>query len=86
MPTYEYRCATNGHVIEVKHRMSESISTWGELCQLAEVALGDTEISAPVEKVIAATTLHTPKIGEWKKNNSKPKPQHVHGPGCGCGH
>ena len=32
MPTYDYRCDTNGQVLEVSHRMSEPLSTWGELC------------------------------------------------------
>ncbi len=29
MPTYDYRCETNGQVVEVKHGMSEVLKTWG---------------------------------------------------------
>jgi len=32
MPTYEYRCETNGRTLEVSHSMRETIATWGELC------------------------------------------------------
>ena len=35
MPTYDYRCEANGRVVEVRHRMSERLTTWGELCKLA---------------------------------------------------
>ena len=48
MPTYDYRCNTNGRVLEVSHRMSENLSTWGELCRQAGVETGDTPAEAPV--------------------------------------
>ncbi|MCP5420734.1 MAG: zinc ribbon domain-containing protein, partial [Gammaproteobacteria bacterium] len=37
---------------EVSHRMSESLSTWGELCQQADWPLGDTAADTPVKKLI----------------------------------
>lgn len=52
MPTYDYRCATNGRVVEVRHPMSESVSTWGELCALAGIDAGETSVNTPVEKLI----------------------------------
>ncbi len=52
MPTYDYRCEFNGQIIEVKHRMNERASTWGELCALAGVAPGDTPLDSAVEKLI----------------------------------
>ncbi len=51
MPTYDYRCDTNGQVLEVSHRMSESLATWGELCARAETELGDTPAEAPVHRL-----------------------------------
>ena len=52
MPSYDYRCPVNGQVIEVKHRMTEHVQDWGELCALAGIATGDTPADAPVEKLI----------------------------------
>ena len=40
MPTYDYRCDANGRTLEVSHRMSESLSTWGELCERAGIRPG----------------------------------------------
>ncbi len=57
MPTYDYRCTTNGHVLEVSHRMSENLSTWGELCRQAGVETGDTPAEAPVERLATGGTI-----------------------------
>jgi hypothetical protein len=51
MPTYDYRCESNGRVLEVSHRMTENLSTWGELCQRAGVDTGDTPADAPVHRL-----------------------------------
>jgi hypothetical protein len=51
MPTYDYRCDSNGRVLEVSHRMSETLNTWGELCQQAGVDTGDTPADAPVQRL-----------------------------------
>lgn len=51
MPTYDYRCDSNGQIVEVRHRMSESLSTWGELCARAEISPGDTPTDAPVHRL-----------------------------------
>lgn len=51
MPTYDYRCETNGRVLEVSHRMSESLSTWGELCERAGIEPADTPVDAPVHRL-----------------------------------
>ena len=52
MPSYDYRCEHNGQVIEVMHKMSEKLSTWGELCELSGKELGDTPADAPVVRLI----------------------------------
>lgn len=51
MPTYDYCCDTNGRVLEVSHRMSESLATWGELCTRAGIDNGDTPVDAPVHRL-----------------------------------
>jgi hypothetical protein len=51
MPTYDYRCDANGQVLEVSHRMSESLSTWGELCARVGLDGGDTPADAPVHRL-----------------------------------
>jgi predicted nucleic acid-binding Zn ribbon protein len=51
MPTYDYRCETNDRVVEVNHRMSESLATWGELCERTGTTLGDTPADAPVHRL-----------------------------------
>lgn len=51
MPTYDYRCDTNGRVLEVRHRMSEQLNTWGELCACVGAETGDTPAEAPVHRL-----------------------------------
>jgi hypothetical protein len=55
MPNYDYHCAANGRTLEVKHRMSETVATWGELCALAGIATEHTPLDSPVAKVLSAT-------------------------------
>ena len=52
MPTYDYRCEANGQVVEVKHGMSELLTTWGELCEQAGVEPGETPPETPVKRLI----------------------------------
>ena len=52
MPTYQYYCTDNQQTLEVMHRMSATIETWGELCELAEQTPGSTPADAPVEKLL----------------------------------
>lgn len=86
MPTYDYICPANGRVVEVSHRMSDSVSTWAELCERTGTELDSTPADSPVQKKICAPAVATPKIGEWKKKPAKPKNAipHTHGSGCGC--
>ncbi len=51
MPTYDYLCEANGRVVEVKHRMSETLSNWGEVCELAGIEADDTPVDAPVQRL-----------------------------------
>ncbi len=57
MPTYDYLCEENGQQVEVRHRMSEEIHTWGELCERAGIDCGDTPAAAPVKKLATGGQL-----------------------------
>ncbi len=50
MPRYEYFCPNNGQSLIVRHCRSESIRTWGELCQAASAEVGSTPSDAVVEQ------------------------------------
>lgn len=52
MPTYDYCCDANNTVIEIKHRMSEQIKTWGDLCERSDMDKGDTPADTPVRRLI----------------------------------
>ena len=54
MPYYEYRCASNGQTLEVRHGMNERLGTWGELALRAGTDPGDTPTDAPVERLMSA--------------------------------
>jgi hypothetical protein len=51
MPTYDYHCDANGRTVEVNHRMSESLATWGELCDRVGIEAGDTPPDAPIHRL-----------------------------------
>lgn len=57
MPTYDYRCDANERVVEVQHRMSEELATWGELCAAAGIEPGDTPVDSPVRKLATGGNL-----------------------------
>lgn len=54
MPYYEYRCASNGRTLEVRHGMDERLTTWGELARRARAETGETPADAPVERLLSA--------------------------------
>ncbi len=51
MPTYDYRCDSNDRIVEVNHRMSHRVVTWGELCDMAGIETGETEATTPVVRL-----------------------------------
>jgi predicted nucleic acid-binding Zn ribbon protein len=67
MPRYDYYCEANDRQVEVTHAMTERLVTWGEVCERANVALGDTPAQTPVRKLISsggivrASVLKTPE-------------------------
>ena len=80
MLTYQYRCDQNGETIEVRHRMTERLGTWGEVCSKAERDLGSTPADAPVERVISGGLLGTVNGGTTKSGGMPSLPM----AGC-CG-
>ena len=64
MPTYDYVCPKNGRVLSVFHAMSERIATWGELCDRAPAEVGETDRTAPVERLIGTGHVLAPKSGK----------------------
>jgi len=57
MPTYDYLCPDNGMKIEVLHKIDELLTNWGELCERAHIAPGDTPLDAPVRKLITSAAV-----------------------------
>ena len=68
MPVYDYYCKKNERTVEVIHPMSVKLSTWGEICYVAQIPLGDTDPLAPVERIIrtAPGVSVTPSNSELK--------------------
>ncbi len=60
MPLYDYLCKANGRTIEVNHPIDAVLKTWGELCYVAQITLGDTDPAEPVRKVISAPNISIP--------------------------
>ncbi len=76
MPTYDYLCETNGRKIEVNHKMSETIDSWGQLCQQAGVEPGETPADTPVKRLITG--------GAIISSSSQSEPAPVCGTGGCC--
>jgi hypothetical protein len=79
MPTYDYYCEANDRKVEVSHRMSETISSWGDLCRQAEIDPGSTPPDAPVRRLITGGAV----IGSASR--AEPVPPCTSGPCCGGG-
>lgn len=57
VPIYDYLCEENGRVVEVAHKLSESIATWGELCARAGLVDEQTSAEAPVRRLIGGSAV-----------------------------
>ena len=64
MPYYEYECAANGQTVEVRHGMSEELTTWGQLVDRAAVDPGDTPADAPIQRIMSAPVPVTGSTGD----------------------
>ncbi len=76
MPYYEYQCATNGEIVEVRHGMSERLTTWGQLVDRAAVDPGDTPKDAPIQRIMSTTVAVTATSGQANFQGC--------GTGCAC--
>ncbi len=81
MPTYDYRCEANEKVVEVRHAMSLSIATWGELCEVAGIDAGETPAASPVNKI-----LNTGGVVRSSSLKNPEAPPCMTGQGCAGGH
>ena len=70
MPTYDYYCPANDEQVEVRHSMSETVATWGEICERTGRDCGDTPADAPVERKISGGSV----VGSSALNNPEPSP------------
>jgi len=88
MPSYDYLCKANQKIVEVRHRMNERVSTWGELCRLADIEPGDTPLDAPVEKlitggnVVSSSALKNPEPACGSGTCGQPTPACCGGGAC----
>lgn len=82
MPAYDYVCAANGEVVEVRHGMNERLETWGELCERAGHDPGSTPADSPVTKQFGGGGNLLVKGGA--KAPAPAKPRGGHGGGCPC--
>ena len=76
MPYYEYQCVENGEIVEVRHGMSEQLTTWGELAARAAVDPGDTRTDAPIQRIMSSTVTLTGTSGQADFRGC--------GTGCAC--
>ena len=65
MPNYDYHCDENGQTVEVYHDINTKLKTWGEVCYVAQIPMGDTDVSTPVRLVIRPVAISVP-IGNSK--------------------
>lgn len=77
MALYDYYCEANDRTVEVRHGMSGSVKTWGELCEMAGIETGDTAADAPLRKLMGAPV---PMTGSSGGPSSGP----ACGTSCGC--
>ena len=59
MPKYDYRCELNHRTVEVSHPINATVATWGELCDLAGIEIGETPEDSPVHKIISGGFVST---------------------------
>lgn len=63
MPVYYYHCDANDRTVEVEHTINAKLGTWGEVCFVAQIPLGDTDPLEPVRRVIKSAPNVTVTVG-----------------------
>lgn len=79
MPYYDYFCSANGQTVEVRHGMSDSVETRGELCDRTGLEPGATPVDSPVQRKLTAAV---PLTGRSSDTGSGAEPPC--GSSCGC--
>jgi hypothetical protein len=69
MITYVYHCSANNQTVEVQHGMKEQLRTWGDLCARSGQPVGQTDVGAPVERLISGG-LHASVAGGTQSSAS----------------
>ncbi len=69
MPRYDYHCDANGETVEVIHRISQRIESWGQVCTLAGIDPGATDPDSPVRKVIITAPMANTPAGNSELKN-----------------
>ena len=80
MITYDYHCDANGETLTVSHSIKETLTTWGDLCSLANHHMGNTPPFTPVRRLISCQETETdePTLSMLSKSKSSG------GGGCSC--
>ena len=65
MAKYDYFCEKNGRTVEVNHGINTRLKSWGEVCYVAQIPLGDTDALAPVRLSINTAAISIP-VGNSK--------------------
>ena len=79
MITYDYHCDANGETITVSHSIRDTLTTWGQLCSLANHHMGQTPPHTPIRRLISCQESEPDE--STLSMFSKPKPS---GGSCGC--
>ena len=83
MAYYDYHCEANQQTVEVEHSVNDKLHTWKELCECAEIELGDTPPDAPVSRVVGGVSLGGSKsTNAFTPAQTRKDSGHVCGPNC----
>lgn len=63
MPRYDYYCEANQLTVEVVHPISRKLNTWGEVCELAGIDVGDVSGTADVRRIITTPPMANTPMG-----------------------
>jgi hypothetical protein len=87
MPRYEYYCPSNGERFEVRHSLMQRLATWGELCERLGLPVGETPVSAPLERPLSGGVLLIERRGasDPSATGESDGPHRCNNSSCCCG-
>ncbi len=84
MPSYDYYCPANSQTIEVRHSINDHLTTWGELCNQAQVDPGNTPLDNAVQRrITGGVFISSGKTGTTGESTPAASACCAHGR-CGC--